>query len=80
MTFQLGPSIRIKQRRITQGSNAASVSLPISRAPVSKSARWHHDIAVSGSSHNIFYTEEAAYILIRAIYHHAHDIGPRLFD
>src|SRR5258708_9347416 len=31
-------------------------------------------------AHNIFYTEEAAYILIRAIYHHAQDIRPRLFD
>jgi toxin ParE1/3/4 len=31
-------------------------------------------------SHSIFYTEEAAYILIRAIYHHAQDIRPQLFD
>jgi toxin ParE1/3/4 len=31
-------------------------------------------------SHNIFYTEEAADILIRAIYHHAQDIRPQLFD
>jgi toxin ParE1/3/4 len=31
-------------------------------------------------SHNIFHTEESAFILIRAIYHHAQDIRPRLFD
>ncbi len=31
-------------------------------------------------SHNIFYTEEANDILIRAIYHHAQDIRPQLFD
>ncbi len=31
-------------------------------------------------SHNIFYTEEPAYVLIRAIYHRAQDIRPRLFD
>ncbi|HEX7920318.1 MAG TPA: type II toxin-antitoxin system RelE/ParE family toxin [Bradyrhizobium sp.] len=31
-------------------------------------------------SHSIFYTEEAGYILIRAIYHHAQDIRPQLFD
>ncbi len=31
-------------------------------------------------SHNIFYTEETAYIVIRAIYHHAQDIRPQLFD
>lgn len=31
-------------------------------------------------SHHIFYTEEATYILIRAIYHHAQDIRPQLFD
>ena len=31
-------------------------------------------------SHHIFYTEEAEYILIRAIYHHAQDIRPQLFD
>jgi toxin ParE1/3/4 len=31
-------------------------------------------------SHNTFYTEEAAYVLIRAIYHHAQDIRPQLFD
>ena len=31
-------------------------------------------------SHNIFYTEEAAHILIRAIYHHAQDIRPQLFE
>jgi toxin ParE1/3/4 len=31
-------------------------------------------------SHQIFYTEEASNILIRAIYHHAQDIRPQLFD
>jgi toxin ParE1/3/4 len=31
-------------------------------------------------SHNIFYTEEAAHILIRAIYRCAQDIRPQLFD
>ena len=31
-------------------------------------------------SHNIFYTEEGAHILIRAIYHYAQDIRPQLFD
>lgn len=31
-------------------------------------------------SHNIFYTEEPAYVLIRAIYHRAQDIRPKLFD
>jgi toxin ParE1/3/4 len=31
-------------------------------------------------SHNIFYTEESAHILIRAIYHDAQDIRPQLFD
>lgn len=31
-------------------------------------------------SHNIFYTEEATYVLIRAIYHCAQDIRPQLFD
>jgi toxin ParE1/3/4 len=31
-------------------------------------------------SHNIFYTEEAGDILIRAIYHHTQDIRPQLFE
>jgi toxin ParE1/3/4 len=31
-------------------------------------------------SHNIFYTEEPTYVLIRAIYHRAQDIRPQLFD
>lgn len=31
-------------------------------------------------SHNIFHTEEATYILIRAIYHCAQDIRPQLFE
>ncbi len=31
-------------------------------------------------SHNIFYTEEVSDILVRAIYHHAQDIRPQLFD
>jgi toxin ParE1/3/4 len=31
-------------------------------------------------SHNIFYKEEAAYIVIRAIYHSAQDIKPQLFE
>jgi toxin ParE1/3/4 len=31
-------------------------------------------------SHSIFYTEEGPHVLIRAIYHHAQDIRPQLFD
>ena len=31
-------------------------------------------------SHNVFYTEENTYVLIRAIYHYAQDIRPPLFD
>ena len=31
-------------------------------------------------SHHIFYTEEADYVLIRALYHHARRIKPALFD
>jgi toxin ParE1/3/4 len=31
-------------------------------------------------SHNIFYTEEPTYVLIRAIYHRGQDIRPQLFD
>lgn len=31
-------------------------------------------------AHYVFYTEEPAHILIRAIYHHAQDIRPQLFD
>ncbi|MES2198471.1 MAG: type II toxin-antitoxin system RelE/ParE family toxin [Pseudomonadota bacterium] len=31
-------------------------------------------------SHTILYTEEAAHVLIRAIYHRAKDIGPQLFE
>jgi len=31
-------------------------------------------------SHNIFYTEEPTYVLIRAIYHRGQDMRPQLFD
>ncbi|MGN1288250.1 MAG: type II toxin-antitoxin system RelE/ParE family toxin [Bradyrhizobium sp.] len=31
-------------------------------------------------SHNVFYTEENGHVLIRAVYHHAQDIRPKLFD
>jgi toxin ParE1/3/4 len=31
-------------------------------------------------SHNIFYTEEPTYVLIRAIYHRAQELRPQLFD
>lgn len=45
---------------------------------VDELAPGHHRFRFQ--SHQIFYTEEAANLLIRAIYHCAQDIRPQLFD
>jgi toxin ParE1/3/4 len=47
-------------------------------APVDELAAGHRRFRFQ--SHHIFYTEEAAYVLIRAIIHSAQEIRPQLFE
>ncbi|MCC8954243.1 type II toxin-antitoxin system RelE/ParE family toxin [Bradyrhizobium sp. Pear77] len=45
-----------------------------------RSRNWPRHRRFRFQSHSVFYTEEAGYILIRALYHHAQDIRPQPFD
>jgi len=79
----------IRPRPITLASSARSAFWRISPASDNQLTTWRRDFVDFVSNPirystqkklQIFYTEEATDILIRAIYHHAQDIRPQLFD